>query len=520
MNLGFRWEIISPFYETTGRMSEIDLNAPNPGAGNLPGALVFAGPGRSRFNDTYWKEFGPRFGIAYQLSKRVVVRTGYAIMNTPPLANNWRYSAFTFGYNGTVTVRKGSNPDGFIDDPAMYLTQPFPSLSSPLPDTDPASANGSAASTTARDANRPGYVQNWNLTIQYELPKDSVLEVAYVGNKGTRLWGGQGACTLAGNCGGVFSEYNTLPSSLLSMGDILNEPVSQHPQYTPYPGFDTTQTVSQALRPYPQYLSVREQFPYNTNSNYNSLQIKVTRHFSKNLGFIAAYTWSKAIGYVDQQGVGGYYSVVQDYYNRGLARSVTSFNVPQVLKITWVYDTPIGKGRKIDLHWANYLVGGWKLAAIQNYTSGPAVAVSEAGLNIPPGIGYGIGPDVISNHETLGGSPGRVDFFNGTPYLNPDAFAESPTTANGTPLRVGTAPRFLPNIRGPAQLSEVVRMSKRLPLYKQNENTFFQLGVTWSNPLNRIHQYIQDTTVGDSNFGQVYAGGGGKTLQLDARFEF
>ena len=129
-------------------------------------------------------------------------------------------------------------------------------------------------------------------------------------------------------------------------------------------------------------------------------------------------------------------------------------------------------------------------------------------------------PDVISSQETLGGSPSKVDFFNGAPYLNPAAFAQSPVTGNGTPLRVGTAPRFLPNVRGPAQLSETFRMNKRFPLYKQKESTFFQLGMTWQNPFNRIRPYISDLTVGDSAFGQVFAGGGGKRLQLDARIEF
>src|SRR5262249_46349103 len=152
-------------------------------------ALVFAGSGRRHFNNTYWKEFSPRFGMAYEVSNKMVIRTGYAIMNTPPVANNWRYTAFTYGFNGTATVHSGANPDGFIDDPSIYLSQPFPSLPGALPNTDPASANGIVASTTAKDANRPGYVQNWNFTIQYRLPSDTVLEVAYVGNKGTRLWG-------------------------------------------------------------------------------------------------------------------------------------------------------------------------------------------------------------------------------------------------------------------------------------------------------------------------------------------
>ena len=508
VNLGFRWEIIPGFYEVTNRMSEIDLSTPNPGAGNLPGALVFASPGH-RFSDTYWKEIGPRVGIAYQVNSKIVVRSGYAIMNTPPITNNWGYG-FTYGFNGSVNVHAGANPDGFIDDPSIYLRQPFPNLSGTLPNTDPASQNGQGSvATTARDANRPGYTQNWNFTVQYQLPQDTVLEVAYVGNKGTRLWGGSG----------IFSEVDGLPSRLYSMGDVLNDPVSAHPQYNPYAGFDTSNTVSQALRPYPQFFGVEEQYPYNQNSNYHSLQITVTRHLSRDLGFLAAYTWSKAIGYVDQNGPASYYATVQDYYNRGLERSVTSFNTPQAFKLTWVYDLPVGKGKRFDLHWANYVVGGWKLAAIHNYFSGGSINVGESGFNIPPGFGPNLRPDVVSSQETVGGIPGKLDWSIGAQYLNPSAFALSPATTNGTPLRVGTAPRFLPNIRGPIQLSETVRLSKRFPLYK-SEKQFLQFGMTWSNPLNRLSPYIQATDITDPAFGKVLQGGGGKTLQLDIRVEF
>ena len=209
-------------------------------------------------------------------------------MSTPPIANNWGYGGFTYGYNGAVNVPAGSNPDGFVDDAATYLSQPFPSLPSPLPDKDPSSENyQSNVFTTARNANRPGYTQNWNLTVQYLLPKQTVLEVAYIGNKGTRLWGGI-------NTG---SELDGLPASLLaSMGDTLNAPVSQYPQYMPYASFPTTNKLAQALRPYPQYYGVEEAFPYNSNSTYNSMQASVTRHLTAGLGFIASYTWSKAIG--------------------------------------------------------------------------------------------------------------------------------------------------------------------------------------------------------------------------------
>ena len=98
-----------------------------------------------------------------------------------------------------------------MDDPATYLSQPFPNFHGTLPNTDPSSGNYDAYQTSAPDANRPGYTQNFNFTIQYQLPAQTVVEAAYVGNKGTRLWGGSGQ----------FGEMNGLPASLLSMGDVL-----------------------------------------------------------------------------------------------------------------------------------------------------------------------------------------------------------------------------------------------------------------------------------------------------------
>jgi len=507
LNYGLRWEIIPPFYERTGRMSEIDLNASNPGAANRPGALVF----NTQVNDTYWKEIGPRFGAAYRLTDKMVVRAGYAMTNTPPIANNWSYGAFTYGFNGFVNVPAGTSPTGFIDDPSLYLSQPFPPLTTPLPNKDPSSANFTQGATTARDANRPGYVQNWNFTIQYQLPGRTVLEAAYIGNKGTRLWGG--------TPGSGFTEYDGLPSRLLAMGDVLNDPVSLHPEFTPYSGFPTDQTVSQALRPYPQFYGVEEQFPYNTNSTYHSLQVTVTRHLTSGLGFLAAYTWSKALGYIDSNGPAAYYATAQDYFNRGLERSVASFNLPHSFKLTWVWETPFGKGRRWDLHWANPVLGGWQLAAIHNYSSGFPISVGESGVNVPPGFAYNIRPDIVAGQQlTLGGIPGNVDVQNPSPYLNPAAFTSSPLTPNGTPLRVGTAPRNLPTTRGPANLGEKFRISKRF--YFIGEKHFFELGASMVNPLKRTVPYIADTTVGDSAFGTVLLGGGDRVMQLSGRIEF
>ena len=502
LNMGLRWEIIPPFYEVTNRLSYIDMTAPNPEAGNLPGALVF----NKTPHSTYWREFGPRFGFAYQASQKMVVRGGYAMTNTPPIRNDWGYDGFLFGFNGGVTVRERSSPTGFVDDPAMYLTTRFPDFTGKLPNTDPASGNFEASQTTAPDANRPGYVQNWNLTVQYELPNDTVFELAYIGNKGTRLWGSF-----------VFGEMNGLPATLLRQGDFLIDQVGDHPSLKPYADFPDDATVAQAMRRFPQYYSVQEAFPYNSNSNYNALQATVTRHLTKGLGFLAAYTWSKTLTYVDSNGPGAYYATVQDYYNRGLERSVASFHYPHSFKFTWVWDIPVGKGKRADLGLANYILGGWQFAANHNYRSGDPISIYQGGIAAPDGFSSGIRPDVTGRPYALGGAPGKVDFFESTPYLNPAAFTESPMTGNGVPLRVGTAPRFIDGTRGPHVMSESFRMSKSFPIY---ERINFLIGMTMTNPFNRTDRYLVTTTVGDFGFGELLAGGGGRTIQIDARFEW
>ena len=121
---------------------------------------------------------GDRFGIAYQVNEKMVVRAGYAMLNTPPITNGWGYGGLLTGYNASLNVAAGSSPTGFAQDPAMYMSQPYPSLGYSLPDTNPTNGQFNASTTVSPDANRPGYMQNYNFTIQYLLPKSIVLETA------------------------------------------------------------------------------------------------------------------------------------------------------------------------------------------------------------------------------------------------------------------------------------------------------------------------------------------------------
>ena len=326
-----------------------------------------------------------------------MIRGGYGITSTPPIANNWGYGGFTFGFNANVPTIAGTSPTGFADDPTMYLRNPYPSLQGPLPNTDPNSANYQDVLPRRAMPTGPDIRRTTTLRSNTSFPAHTVLEAAYIGNKGTRMWGGSPAAAIP--------ITTVCPSSLLAMGDILNDPVSDHPQFLPFPTFDTSLSVAQALRPYAQYGQINEQFPYNTNSNYNSLQVTVTKHLTKNLGFLAAYTFSKALGYIDANGPGAYYTSVQDYFNRKLDRSITEFSTPHQFKLTWVYETPFGKGRRYNLGWANPILGGWQFAGIHNYSSGLPFQVNYSGFSIPAGFAPGIRPDVSASNLTLGGAP-------------------------------------------------------------------------------------------------------------------
>jgi hypothetical protein len=499
VNVGFRWEIISPYYERTGRMSYIDLGQPDPAAPGENGLLVF----KNRPTNTFWGEIGPRFGAAYQVNNKIVVRMGYAMMNTPPIANNWGFGGFTTGYSGNVTVPAGSSPTGFSQDPAMYLNQAMPSLGFNLPDTNPADGEFNASQSAAPDGNHPGYVQNWNFTVQYLLPKQMVVEAAYVGNHGTRLWG--------------YNEMDVLPASKLALGDELVTPVNQVPGYqVPYAGFPTSLFVAQAMMPYPQYYGISDQSAYNVNSNYNSLQMTLTKHISKGLGFLAAYTFSKTLGYNDQNGVGSY-GVPQDYMNRKLEYSLATFNQTNNLKITWTYETPFGKGRKWDLHAANFALGGWELSGLQNYASGFPIQVYNGGLDTPPGFSGNWRPDLVSSNLANGSMP-YAQYATTTQWLNQAAFASVPCSPiNCVPLTVGNAPRTLGIVSYPT-IAETFRLSKIFPLW--NEKVKFRLGATLQNPFKRQQPYLIDTTVGDSAFGQIQQGGGGRTMQLEGRLDW
>jgi len=507
LNLGIRWEVVGGLIEVAGRMSAIDFALANPGAGNKPGALAFADErGRRGFQDTYWKQISPKFGFAYALTNKMVLRGGYGINNTPAISNGFGFSG-TQGYNGTIVVNSANRQIPFAEAPLGNISDRYPDFAGTLPNKIPTLVNGQGIDYYPTSGNRLPYVQNWNLGLQYQLPANTVMEVNYVANKGTRL------------IAKGFSQPNNLPFSVTQQyGDLLPRPWNaSSPIPAPYAGFVGTNL--QALRPYAQFTGINDIFPNIGNSSYQSMQVQVTRHFKNGLAILGAYTWSKAIGLtdnaIDAEGVA-------DVFNRNLERSITNYHLPHVAKLSWIYELPIGTNRLVKLNGlADKIIGGWQLSGIHNWRSGNPLSIGTGGINLP--TGNSVRPDLVTGVPIVLNADAGINFrgiTGGTAYLNRAAFANPPVFAGGQNVvtRLGTVGPFLPNIRDRRLTSFDANISKT---FKFDEQRTFELRGTFLNAFNWAGVGGLNTNLASPFFGQ-YTGQqlGPRNIEIALRFTF
>jgi hypothetical protein len=491
MNLGLRWEIAGALKEVAGRLSNLDPGMGNPGADGFRGALVVGG---NTFMKTNFRDLGPRIGFAYQVNKAIVARGGYGINFVQPYVTG----ASTSGFNGV------NNFNASQLDPAFAWDQGVPAYPFTLPNTNPALQNGSTITYTPPNATRMPYTQNYNFNIQW-LVKNTLLDIGYIGNHGVRLPGGFGTINQAHI------------DQLVSLGDKLLDNISLHPEIArPYPSF--TGTVAQAIRPYPQFNTVNWAYPNFGSSSYNSLQVTATKRMTSGLSFLATYVYGKALTDVSGQ-------TVQDIYNRGLARGLANFDHRHDLKFTQVYDLPFGKGKKFLNNGGvvNAIFGNWTITGIQQYRSGDALKVTTSISTSTTWFSGGILPDMVPGVPVLLGQSG-LDYKNGTPWLNPAAFARPAVSAKGVPLAVGNAPNYFSGIRGPWYYNEDIGLLKKFPL---SEKRWLQLRADAFKAFNRQQRGNPVTNIDNPLFGRIVstisgvaADDGPRVIQLEGRIYF
>ncbi len=438
LTFGLRWDYQTSRIEARDMYSTFDLNTPNPGANGILGAQIFAGTGPGRTGSRKFQKpprdaWGPRFGFAYRLSEKNVIRGGYGIYYS-----GISHSQFTgLPILGFENFPAANNTNGGLtatyhwDDgiPRDLIIRP--------PFIDPTvSLNQSPIAVAEDDLTLPRY-QNWSMTVQRQLTDNMVLDVSYIGNRGTRLAHHPSSMGLLNNMN--HPDILRYGAAVLN-SDINSDSARQAGIGPPYPGFSGN--VAQALRPYPHVQSIRWRSVPTGLSIYHSLQTKLDKRFANGLQFRASYTYSRLRGNSAENGQGS---------NGGNAKrqnpiephvwTLSADDIPHSAFMAWTYQLPFMRNKRNGLA---MLVGGWSFSGIFRYDHGRPLNVAMA--NDLGGILFNSQkrPNRASGVGTtdLGGSfdPNADRYLDKAGWTDPGALA-----FGNAPINDGTV-RGFPNI--------------------------------------------------------------------------
>jgi Carboxypeptidase regulatory-like domain len=478
LNLGVRWQYVSPRAEKYNRQASLDLDHPFPvtnpnGSKSYAFNYVFSGDasGSRYLEPTHKLDFEPRLGFAWtphffhwNNRNSFVVRGGYGISHIAATAtgrdpqpafsagNPGNFSYLQWGANTTTRPRSGgvdpnylislgrNNPSVFRDPTASQI----PSnglLCQGCPIRDPR-LPGNAM--TFVKSNKSPYIQTWNLTMQSSLGHDLVATLTYLGQKGTHLPSAR------------FNLNNPDPEKFAALLDQGGDPTQAVPD--PYGRTDARGNplsvfMQDLMRPYPLLGDVFVLGITNNDGNYHAGTVELERRFKAGLGFRFNYTLSKSIdngsdgmGDMTNQFNWGY-SLLQDPTNPRGNRSVSNYDSRHRFNLTLNADVPLGKGRRLLDRggWTNVLVGGWSFNATGSLYSGYPFAPQLGDANGVPGAQnawLALRPSLVPGVPLKNPRWTREHAFD-VPYFNPEAFARP---AYG---QIGNAPRTMDNLRGP-----------------------------------------------------------------------
>ncbi len=513
LNMGLRWDVSLPAWNSSGYFSTFDPTVPNPGAGGLLGSLVYAGNSgvggcisaggsslcRAKIADTFWNNWQPRLGFAYRLGEKTVLRGGFGISTIrggastlmgPEIAAN-----FLTGYQFQQTLISPDNGFSVPTQIAPSWDVGIPPVGNPPPRTLDA-ANGQGVALMRRVDGKSGYVQMWNMTVERQLPFKIGFEGSYVGSASVRV-------------GANLLNPNQVPSRFLSLGTVLNDDINSPEAIAagiplPFPGF--TGSVAQALRPFPQFQYISPNTQNTGHIHYNSLQMRAQKYFSDGLTFLVSYTYSQTISdAVDQFSTFG--APALDTGNQKAEKRIlggTTFGntYPRYLTAAATYELPIGPGKRfLPVHGvAGKIIGGWNVSFVGAYDAGTVLPIS--GGSQQPLFNGPARPNIVAGAKQKAFGGGKFNPFTDV-YLNPAAFSDPGQFA------IGDAPPTLPDVRGFPYYNENISIIKNT---KVAEAATVQFRAEFFNAFNRVV-----FSNPDSNFNDVVTGGFGKvTGQFNA----
>ena len=460
---GVRWELYPPptpqFNGGFSNYNFVDNTLTIAGIGNNP---------RNMGLKMNWGYVAPRIGVAYRLTEKTVLRSGFGMSYTPFPDNTWAYN-YPVRANNQYNQLNGISylPAAYPDGSLATFERGFPA---PQPITIPTDGiirnpdPTSAYIVIPLDYKNPAAVQ-WNFAVQQALPFHFTIDAAYVGNHGVRT-----------------------PSAVnLNAGLVVGAGSRGQPQYP------RTAATTQYFRGF--------------SSSYNGLQVKLDRRFSSGPQFTTSFTWSKAMDFQSGDDGGLLFYVNKE---RNYARADFDRTLNYVQSV--IYALPFGRGKRyLTRGPAGQIVGGWQISGIISARTGtPMTITANSSLNLP---GSTQTADQIAPVNILGG------INVGNPWFSRESFASPVGVVWGTTGRNAFS--------GPGLFGVNASLQRKI---RVGEGKEVQLKADALNLTNTPQFSNPQTNISNANFGYitgtissgtgVNGTGGGRAVTGGVKFTF
>ena len=458
LSLGLRYELFPAWAEQYGKLTSFVAGARSSRFPTAPAGLVFPGDASYPYRDDR-NNLSPRLGIAWDVfgNGRTAVRSSFGVF----------YEALTAEMAGGVLAPQ---PFGLVvNRDVTQLSSPYRGTANPFPFTvDSSNARFVLPVSIPKSYSpdlRVGYAMNYNIGVQQQLGGHYMLEVSYVGNVAHRL--------------PLLRELNVA-------------------QLTP----NATTGNTNARRIYaPNYTSIGQLYA-DGNSAYNSLQAQLQKRFSGGFTVSSSYTWAKAI---DDRTYNAYAQLSQQTQqnplDRGAERGRNDDDIRHRWASSFLYELPFLRGGE----WYARLLGGWELGAIVIASTGTPFTVVTGRDNSLSGVNNDR-PDVAGDWRLADGRSRNERLGR---YFNTGAFRHNASQT------FGNAGRNI--ISGPGSLNIDTSLSKSIRFAEAHR---LQLRFDAFNLPNRPNFSDPNATLTSPAFGRIQGAGGGRILQVSAKYMF
>ena len=529
LNLGLRYELFTTIKEANNNQDTFNFNTLSliaPSGQNrvltptLGTELAIQNNGSRGLISPDLNNFAPRIGLAYQFADKLVLRSGYGIFyggqengpfsNPSPGFNPPFLSSEAFNAPCQAPSANGSQLDCSISAannnglPLNVLSQGFPATSLSDPNSPELYSLDPHLVTP--------YTQQWHLGLEYQLPADTVFEVSYAGSRGLKL----------------FAFYNGNQAvPVLGTDSLPTAP--RRPANDEAPGATGPCTLANPQNCNPALDTTIDTFRSNTQSNYDSLQVRLEKRYSHGLQYELAYTFAHALDNASSASLGSVNNgdfQDQRYPNQNYGNA--DFDVRQRLVFSYLYDLPFGRGRTFGKDASgvvNQIIGDWQMTGVLSaatgnyYTATDINDVSVSGSDCGGTVGYYCSrPARVGNPNTKPCLPGTL--------FNTCAFADDNTNPGIVPLGTfGNAGRNI--IEGPGYTTWDTSLVKQFAITEQKHLEF---RAEFFNVLNHVNYLFGQfgaisaeptpLEMGQSGFGYPLAARAPRQIQVALKFYF